>query len=336
MPKVNTKKSARTAKIAPSARATAPTLTVVGKAVNPLASKAMLGSLSITGWSARKFDRKTTDEVLDSKKADYNAGRWNKLLAVNDKLDELMCLAGEYRTFYYDMTQPWLDNGSRVLASIRYQHVMDEMRKGKGEYLALADALVPEMPAIIEDAKTRLGDMFDPNDYPSGADLRKRFTFEFRVLPIPDSHDFRCSIDPEDMKQIREEVELAVKMATDNAMHDTKQRLVETVGHMVERLTAFKPAVKKVVTVEGKKKTITDKKTEGAFKDSLVENVRDLVYMLPAFNLTDDPKLATLTKRIEAELCPHDPKDLRENEHIRATTLKSAEQILADVEQFMA
>jgi hypothetical protein len=47
--------------------------------------------------------------------------------------------------------------------------------------------------------------------------------------------------------------------------------------------------------------------------------------------LTNDPKLAAITKRIQSELCTEDASTLREHDQVRATVQKSADEIVAAV-----
>jgi hypothetical protein len=88
----------------------------------------------------------------------------------------------------------------------------------------------------------------------------------------------------------------------DDAMKHTASQIVELVGHMAKKLHEYK----------------TNKPGERKFfLDSLVDNVRDLAELLPAFNFTEDPKLDTITKRIVKELCVEDAKELRKNDEAR-------------------
>ena len=59
-----------------------------------ISDKAMLICLHITMWSARKFDKRVSEEVAQSHEANTNAGRYNKhLLDQAEKLEELRALA---------------------------------------------------------------------------------------------------------------------------------------------------------------------------------------------------------------------------------------------------
>jgi hypothetical protein len=114
-----------------------------------------------------------------------------------------------------------------------------------------------------------------------------------------------------------------LKQALDDAMRDSVTRVVETVGHMATRLRAYRPAERR------------GDRTEGAFRNSLVDNVRELARLLPAFNLTGDPILADISDRINAELCAYEADDLRGDETTRHLIASRAESILADVQAFM-
>lgn len=101
-------------------------------------------------------------------------------------------------------------------------------------------------------------------------------------------------------------------------MQATAHDIIEVVGHMAEKLKEYKVQPGKY------------------FADSLVKNVRELAELLPAFNLTNDPKLTRLTKRIVKELCAEDASVLRKDDDVRKSVAKSADDILADVRTLLA
>jgi hypothetical protein len=67
---------------------------------------------------------------------------------------------------------------------------------------------------------------------------------------------------------------------------------------------------------------------EKIFRDSLVENVVELVDLLPRLNLTGDSRLEDMRQVVAKKLTRHDPQTLRENQHVRKETAKAAEDIL--------
>jgi hypothetical protein len=121
---------------------------------------------------------------------------------------------------------------------------------------------------------------------------------------------------------IRREIEARSNAAVETVIRDCYSRIAEHVGKMAERLKAYRPAV-------------GENKAEGVFRDSLVENVRDLVGLLPALNITSDPALAQIASRM-AVLCQEDASALRDLPSVRESVARDADAILADVTAFLA
>ena len=66
---------------------------------------------------------------------------------------------------------------------------------------------------------------------------------------------------------------------------------------------------------------------------SVVDNIRNLVDLLPQLNITGDPHLASLAAEVKAQLCGHSSQELKANPSLRQQT---AEQAAAIVEQMSA
>jgi len=122
---------------------------------------------------------------------------------------------------------------------------------------------------------------------------------------------------------IRADIERQVSDATTAAVKDIYRRVADVTERMVDRLNAYKPASKK------------GERSEGVFRDSLVENVRDLIAILPALNITGDPALTAMAAKLQP-LAEWDAAVLREDAGKRKDVAATAEQILAQVSDFLA
>jgi hypothetical protein len=253
-----------------------------------------------------------------------DAGRYNKLLVAADTLEAVAKVASAARIAHYEMTQPWFDDGARILPTALYDAYANKMRDFRAEFNEAADKFCRDYPSIVAAAQKRLNGMFKAEDYPKASEVRALFDFDIRVLPCPDAADFRVSIAKEHADDIRNDIETRMAKALNDAMQEPVRRILETVGHMADRLKAYKPAGKK------------GGRTEGTFRDSLVQNVRDLVELLPAFNLTNDQTLDALTRRMRDELCSADAQTLRDDPKARKSVARAAESILDDAREFMA
>jgi len=63
----------------------------------------------------------------------------------------------------------------------------------------------------VENAKVRLGGLFRSEDYPRVEELRSKFSFETKVMPLPDAGDFRVTLGDEEKERIKRQITAAVE-----------------------------------------------------------------------------------------------------------------------------
>lgn len=290
---------------------------------NILSQRAMLMTLSLTAWSARKLDKRITDETNSRHGAGHDAGRYNKMLLSKDALQEIAQLDAEIRTHYYIVTSPWLDrDGTRILSSVNAVTELQWFQRKRQEREDAVSRFVDGYPQFVESARIRLNGMFSEADYPQASVIRDKFRFSVHVDNVPDSGDFRVEMADGQADDIRREIEARSAAAVETVIRDCYSRIAEHVGRMSGRLKAYKPAV-------------GENRAEGIFRDSLVENVRELVGLLPALNITGDPALSQIASRMTA-LCQEDAATLRDLPQVRESVAREADAILADVSAYLS
>jgi hypothetical protein len=270
-----------------------------------LQEKAMLITLSVSCWTARKQDKKVSAEVEASHNA-RDAGRYNKLLIDKVHLDPLTSYAGAIRQYHYKMTLPWMDNGARLLPSKLFLEYSQEVRKMQAQYERLVDDLVNKYPQLVQEARQRLGTMYDPDDYPDAYDIRSKFSVETDIMPVPDGADFRVGVADSERERIRAEISQRVALRQASAIRDAWIRIREVVGNVAARLSTPKPII----------------------RDSLIENTEELARLLPGLNVNDDPAMSDVCQRIIDKLIVP-PDRLRRSMSLRRQVVADAQGILA-------
>ena len=56
---------------------------------------------------------------------------------------------------------------------------------------------------------------------------------------------------------------------------------------------------------------------KNVFRNSLIDNARDLCSVLPSLNISDDANLEALRRDLEQSLCKYQPDHLRDDEVLR-------------------
>ncbi|WP_165909434.1 DUF3150 domain-containing protein [Shinella sp. JR1-6] len=291
-------------------------------ASNALASRAMVVSLSIAQWSGRRLDRDVTNEVNRSKSAASDAGRYNKAIVKPDALKPIAKLVGEIRNEFNGRTLPWMDDGKRIMAAQAFMAHAKWLADQRNKFEKEVERFLRDYPQHVQDAQRHLGTMFRQEDYPDADEITMKFSFITKVMPVPTAGDFRANLAAEQVHSIRQDIERDVQEAARAAVRNVYERIVGAVEHMHERMVNYKPATRPGET------------TAGVFRDSLVENIRDLVKVMPSLNITGDPELDALADRL-ARLSRHDAETLRNSDSARENIADEAQRILDDISAFM-
>lgn len=289
--------------------------------MNAIHSKAMLAGINISVWSARALDRKATVKVNDDNHAKGEVARVNKSLVSKAALAEITEHANKARRAFYARTLPWADSGNRILSALAHPDFMADMRTIKNDFDAAVSKFIAGYPDFVAQAQLDMNGLFNADDYPAPEDIATRFGFRHRIWPMPNAADFRVEIGDAELARVRAEIGADFADAINDAVKDVYSRIADVVGDMAKKLTAFAP------DKEGK--------ARGTFRDSLVENVRELVKILPSLNITGDAALAAIAVKMES-LCFHSADDLRDDPDLRKEIADKAVEITTAVSEYLA
>jgi hypothetical protein len=269
-----------------------------------LNNSAMLAQLNISQWTARKYDKKASLDVERANNA-KDAGRYNKVLVAKESLEAITKTATACRTTHYKMTLPWGDNGERLLPATLFEKYTNAIRDHRTEFDRHVRDFVRDYPQLKVDAINRLGGMYEPTDYPPVDDIVGRFSIAVEFTPVPVANDFRVNLNADYIDTIKRDIEQRMVGRQKEAMKNAWSRMREVVSHIHERLA-------------DKDKT---------FRDSLISNAEELLEILPALNIANDPDLAAAAEEVK-ELLVH-PDRLRQDVTLRSQTADRAADILA-------
>lgn len=265
----------------------------------------MLANLTIHQWTARRHDRNATQQV-DKANGANDAGRYNKLLVDKAALEPITKAANALRLKHYEMTLPWGDNGDRLLPSSLFMDYTQATRELEQVFTTAVGNFVRDYPVLIQDARKRLGALYEPGDYPPVSQIQSRFGVHIGFAPVAQANDFRVDVGEEHVQRIREAITKQSEQRLNDAMKECWQRVREVLERYAARMSDEK----------------------GRVYDSMRENAVLLVKLLPSLNVTNDPELARVAKEIETHLLPHSTAKLRNNAVARQTVAEAANDIM--------
>ena len=276
-------------------------------------TSAMLVELSISCWTARKLDKRVSQEVDVTNGAKARAGNYNKnLLAGTQKLDNIVKFAANARAWHNGNTLPWSDNGLRLLPVENFLRYKERLGELEQEYNALVQDFLNSYPDLVDAAAFQLGNLFDRTEYPEAETISDKFRFRYVFSPVPTAGDWRVNIGQQARDELESQCNNAIQERVQGAMKEAWSRLHDCLSHVSERLedsgSGDKPKV---------------------FRDSLVENAQDLIEMLKVLNVTKDPELERARVQMSQAFSGLEAKDLRDSVATRKGVKTEVDSILS-------
>jgi hypothetical protein len=277
-----------------------------------IASAAMVVDFNASVWTARKKDRKASDDITNMNYAAKGVANVSKnLLGDCEELRAVQKFAANVRNIHYSMTMPWSDNGSRLLTTAQYFRYNTVMTDLQNEFRRLVDAFLQEYEWEITRAQAKLGDMFNRDEYPTRDSLETKFGFRVSYTPLPEAGDFRIDIGNEAMDQIKSQYESHYISAIQTAMNDIWHKLHDNLTTLIRQLD---------VNDEGKGNRLYD---------SVFDRALELTEMLGTCNVTQDSQMEAMRQQLERALRGTNLDRIKKSPTLRENTRKDLTAALA-------
>jgi hypothetical protein len=208
----------------------------------------------------------------------------------------LTALKSQASSYWRSMTLPYPQEGIRLIKQSDIAAFEDKMKEYKDQLAAAAANLQLEYEAIKNAAREKLGELFNPADYPPT--LEGVFDIRWEYPPV-EPPNYLMTFNPElyqaEQSRIQQRFEQAVMLAEDAFA----EQLQEMVSHLIERLTD---------EPDGTKKT---------FKASAIENFKEFYENFQRMNVRSNAQLEGLIRQANDLVSGIDVTDLRKNANLR-------------------
>lgn len=278
--------------------------------VATLSSSALLTELSISQWSGNKLDKSASKQVTDGANAKRGVARVNKsLLAGSKNLEDIKKIVSETRRFHERSTLPW-GLSTRAITTEAYFDYHKQMTQYKADFEQAVDTFINDYHWEIAQQQASLGSLFNPDDYPSEASLRAKFAFRLGYTPMPERGDWRLDIPANALTELEEQFDTQMNERLTTAMGDIWQRAHKALANMSERLD------------------YTDKSTRKIFRDTLVDNVVEIVDIMRISNIAQDTQMSAIADKLDSTLRGITPDALREDDILRGQIKRDVDNVI--------
>jgi len=196
------------------------------------------------------------------------------------------------RTFIYKKSLPFKIPGIIFIPRDMINTVDEQMQSYQREFDAGVATFENNYHRYVEEAREKLGKLFNPLDYPTNIVKYFSFRWEFIHFSAPDETQI---ISNEILQREQQKYQQTIEEFRETAITTLRTTFVEMVNHVVERLS-------------GERKI---------FKDSLIGNIREFINDFNALNITDDDALAAAVEKCHRILDGASVDVMRNNDMFR-------------------
>lgn len=271
-----------------------------------LANKCFILDLHISKWSGYKTDQKASTQLLRDASAQTGSAVVSKRIIPREVFNDITTACNALNKHMTTYTLPWSDRGERIMTRRVFEQFMSEFGNLERNFNAAVEEFIDtKYPNARDQAAFRLGTLFEPKDYPSQDELRGKFACWLDFDGITEPNDFRIALPEAELAKLKASVEESIQRRLGAAMQDVWLRIAGLLAHYIEKMA----------------------EPEAIFRDSTVNNLVDLMNILPGLNVTGDPNLRAIRSRIMDTIGSYEPDDLRNQEDLRAAATKEAKEI---------
>lgn len=294
---------------------TMPAINLDNFSASKLSSSALIVNMSLSVWTGRKLDKRVSEEVDQAKSTKTRAGNYHKnLLAGSGKLEQITKIANACRAWMYTTTQPWGDNGDRLLPVSALLEFKSRLADYEQQFGTAVNDFLNDYDTLVAAAAFQLGDLFNREDYPTRESITAKFAFRYSLTPLPQAGDFRVDVGNDGLRELQEQYERVMHDRVTGAMREAWDRLYEVLERMSDRLsddTDDNGDVKRKI-----------------FRDSLIDNAVEICGLLKTFNITGDLRMDEMRRQLEDALKNVDAQSLRDSDHLRQQTKAKVDALL--------
>lgn len=234
---------------------------------------AALLQLTTTCW--------TTDKKLPScylsaiGNSDFLKGR--KMLLPKEDTENIKATIGLARNYLRSMALPFPLRGVVLIPKQLISTVQEKLSGLQWTFYSHVEDFITNFDATVDEAKIRLGELFDETEYPSKDDLRKKFKFEWRYLTVGPSTTriLPPAIYQEEVNKFKQLMEDARLEAIDAL----RTEFTELISNLTDKLNG---------TDDGKIKRL---------RDAAVDNLKAFLDTFSQRNIFSDGELDTLVQQ---------------------------------------
>lgn len=285
----------------------------------------MIAEIDTSALGMTRTDKEASRDANTHAHARTDAGRVvvQRFAGADELPKRIMDLQKEAHDNLKRVSTQWGAGKRRLLPNANFQGWISAQRDIQDKFNLAVSTFIDKSDEVLAQARSNLGNF--KVDLPTKKDIEESYSLSYQLEPIPDGAQFQGSAEVE--TYLREQFEANIAASVQEARQDALRRLADPLSKLVERMDAYNK--REVEIASGK-----DPGKTGIFRDSVVENLKEVSKVFASFNVLGDPKLTEISRMVEA-FNKIDADILRKRGDIRTAAAERAKEVLSQLDDLL-
>lgn len=289
-----------------------------------LSDRACLVHIRIKNPSFKKTSRALANEVEAEHGATDRTVNAVVRLVPEAYLKPLAKHAQRLRRIVEFYSAEWAGSWRIVLYS-RVADIKAEITPALTDWEATVDTFVAQYAAIRAEAQAQLNGLaaYVAHQWPTDDEVRALFDAKLSIMPLADvASDFRLALSEDEASAMRLDLQAELESNLQASQRDARDRAVTVLQRFVDSVGKYK--------VIADPSAPTGIRTEGAFWQSTVTNVREIAQVCRSLNFLGDAEFDRVCSEMEA-LGAVEAEHLKLSDQVRASAIDHANDLMASL-----
>lgn len=266
----------------------------------------------------KRKDTSASDEIYKKFHSDAKMGQFVKHLFNPKSLSRINSLRVNATQTMQKVGIPW-NNGWYAVNVNRFEELRGLFRDMSKEWDIAVNAWLDNYEEHIEQAKEKLGKMFNEEQYPSKEEVAKMFEFRLEMNPITHASDVsRLILDEKDVEKLKEfenNIETRQAELVNKGMQFVYGQIINALERIINRI---------------------EESSRFNSNNTMLASIRKIVENLPLYNIAEDERMTELHKEMkDSPLMTLTIDDLKEDETKQQEAKDEAKRFLDKVRSLM-
>lgn len=276
-------------------------------------TRALLVHLNLRAWKGTVSDREIAEEAEFNRNAQSGTMMVIKRLTPPGYIKPIESCMRLARAEHHAMTTPGLMEGQRLMAVHLYERYLLVMGEIKRSWEQRCNHYFEIYPDIVASAPERQGRAYKASDFPTPAQIRSYFTFDYGFHPVPNYVDWRLDgMDEDKEEELRNKMQDEVRSMYNNATQTLFNRAHDMLARIAAQAKNF------------------DKGVNG-FHEATITNLKEIAHLIVQMNVTGDKELDRLGYQMIEQFADMQVETLRNNEEVRNRVKDAVAKMMARI-----